>query len=388
MLTLIKNGEVYAPEYLGKKDILLAGGKVVKIQDNISLEASLEAEVIDASRKKIVPGFIDQHVHIIGGGGEAGFHSRTPELMLSKVIGAGVTTVVGLLGTDGNTRHVETLLAKAIGLEEEGISTYILTGSYAIPSTTLTGSVRRDIMFIDKVMGVKIAFSDHRSSRMTEQELTRLAADVRLAGMLSAKPGLIHMHMGDSPSRLDAVFNIMDKAEIPAKHFIPTHVTRNRDLFEQAKEFAKIGGRIDITAADIKPGINDDQIDPVKAIIECLDNGVSEENITMSSDGNGSMPVFDENRKLIGMGVGDLNTVFNCFRRLVKEENMPLEKALQFTTSNVAKVLEVYPQKGSIQENSDGDLLILDEDLNLDGVFAKGKKAMENGKILIKGTFE
>ena len=130
-MLLVKNAEVYAPEYLGKKDVLICGGKIEKIQDEIG-SLPVECEVLDAEGKMLTPGFIDQHVHITGGGGEGSFHTRTPELQLSELVENGITTVIGLLGTDGITRSVENLYAKTKALCEEGVSAYMLTGVMAI----------------------------------------------------------------------------------------------------------------------------------------------------------------------------------------------------------------------------------------------------------------
>ena len=44
------------------------------------------------------------HSHITGGGGEAGPASRCPEARLSELLDAGITTVVGVIGTDTVTR--------------------------------------------------------------------------------------------------------------------------------------------------------------------------------------------------------------------------------------------------------------------------------------------
>lgn len=390
MSVLIKNANVYAPKNLGLQDILIIGSKIVQMSSKIDSQPIVEylpdIEVLDAREKIIVPGFIDQHVHIIGGGGEMGFATRTPEVMLSKVIEAGVTTVVGLLGTDGDARSVEALLAKAKGLEEEGITTFIHTGSYKIPSVTITGSVIKDIMFIDKVIGVKMALSDHRSSHVTVDELTRLASDARLAGMLSRKPGLVHIHMGAGRDGLNQVMKVVEETDIPVAQFMPTHATRTRELFEQAKKFAKLGGRIDITSfAEENPR---EKIQPSKALIECIKEGIPPENVTISSDGNGSMPKYDSQGCIVGIGVGSLNTSQCVFNNLVKKEGLDISTALQFFTANVAKALSVYPRKGCIQKGSDADLVIMDRNLSLETVFAMGKKMLDQGEVIRKGTFE
>lgn len=182
MIKLIKNAEVYAPQYLGRRDVLIAADKICKIGEVIE-SSPIISEEIDATGKILFPGFIDSHVHIAGGGGEIGFGSRTPEIMLSDIINAGVTTVIGILGTDGITRSTQNLLAKAKSLEEEGITSFINLGSYHIPIKTLTGSIEEDIVFIDKIIGVgEIAISDHRSSQPSFEEISRIVSQAKLGG--------------------------------------------------------------------------------------------------------------------------------------------------------------------------------------------------------------
>lgn len=390
MAVLIQNGEIYSPEYCGKQDVLIIGSKVVCIDETIDAGAVAkllpDVEVVDAAGKWVMPGLIDQHVHLIGGGGEMGFATRTPEVVLSKVIEAGVTTVAGLLGTDGHARNVETLYAKAKGLEEEGITTLIYTGSYKLPTVTLTGSVARDIMFIDKVIGVKMALSDHRSSHFTFDELTRLASEVRVAGMLGGKPGIVHIHMGGGKSGLDLVFKAVAETDIPITQFLPTHVTRTEMLFDQARLFAKMGGRIDITSFGEMHGTG--RLKPSSAVAECIKDGVPLENVTVSSDGNGSVPRYDEQGNICGMGVGLLNTSLQTLKNLVFVEGLDVSTALRFFTTNPAKILGIYPAKGMICCGGDGDIVIMDKGLNLEAVFAKGRKMMDGGKVIARGTFE
>lgn len=390
LFTLLKNCDVYAPQHLGYNDILIIGDKIARIEPKIDVCTGVfQVEIIDAGGRKAVPGFIDPHVHMIGGGGEAGFYSRVPEIMLSGIVSAGITTLVGVLGTDGTTRHLESLLAKARGLETEGVTTYMFTGSYELPPQTITGSVRRDIIIIDKIIGVgEVAVSDHRSSEPTVQELKRLATEARLGGMLSGKPGLAHFHMGSGKDGLSKIIEAIETSEIPARHFYPTHINRKRELLDQAIDFAKLGGYIDMTAGVSPQNGFSGTVKPSRAIIECLDKGVPLERITMSSDGNGSMAVYNEAGKVERLLVTTLDSIHKEFKELVLEDGLALTKALHTVSTNTAALLGLYPLKGCIALDSHADIVLLDDELNIDMVFAKGVKLMENGTVVRKGTFE
>ncbi|MEA4849697.1 MAG: beta-aspartyl-peptidase, partial [Clostridiaceae bacterium] len=246
MFKILKGGRVLSPDDRGNKDLLIADKVVANIADSISPSKDYgDVEIIDITGKYVVPGFIDQHVHMIGGGGEAGYASRTPEIMLTRVTKAGITTLVGCLGTDGTTRHMASLLAKARGLEAEGISTYIYTGSYEVPTRTITGSVRNDLILIDKVLGCgEIAISDHRSAQPVKEDITKLAAESRVGGILSGKAGVLHLHVGDGKRKLGMLFEIIEETEIPITQFTPTHINRNPYLLEDGVKFAKLGGMI------------------------------------------------------------------------------------------------------------------------------------------------
>ena len=168
---LVKNVKLFDPQPMGKVDILVTNDRVAAVGNDLHPQIP-GLTVIDGTGKTAVPGFIDQHVHVTGGGGEGGFNSRTPELMLSTVIKAGVTTLVGLLGTDSYTKSVENVLAKTKEFNADGITAYCLTGAYVYPPVTVTGSVSKDIVYIKEILGCKLAISDHRCSRPTKEELS------------------------------------------------------------------------------------------------------------------------------------------------------------------------------------------------------------------------
>ncbi|WP_289146369.1 beta-aspartyl-peptidase [uncultured Megamonas sp.] len=387
--TLLKNAHVIAPEDLGVKDILVAGEKIAMIGEGLSLPAVYDCEVVDCEGNYVVPGFIDSHVHLIGGGGEGGYATRTPEIQLTDITTSGVTTVLGLLGTDGVTRHVASLLAKARGLEDEGITAYIYSGSYEIPTPTITGSVRNDIILIDKVIGTgEIAMCDHRSSQSPKEAYQQITAEARVGGMLSGKAGVVNMHLGDGEDGLKMLYEITKNGEIPKTQIIPTHVNRNKRLFKEAIEWAKQGGIMDVTSSVSPESGSSHSVKSSEAVKQALEAGVNIENITMSSDGNGSMPIFDEAGNNIGVGVASQISILNEFRDMVQKENIAITDAIKIITSNIAKFTKLYPKKGCLANNSDADVLVLDKDLQLQHVWARGTHMVENGKPIVFGTFE
>ncbi len=381
-MLLIKNAEVYAPEYIGKKDILVAGGKIERMED--TLPEFDGAEVIDATGKIVTPGIIDRHVHITGGGGEGSFKTQAPRVELSNLVEGGVTTVVGVLGTDGISRSVENLLAKAKALKEEGVSVYVCCGAYGYPSPTLTGDVSKDIMFVDEIIGLKLAVSDHRAPNINVDELIRVGSDVRTAGMLSGKPGIVCLHMGDDKKGLEPIFKALEETSIPIKTFQPTHCGRNQKLMRDAFKFAKMGGTFDVTCSQSEKKF----IEVAGVLKAAKEDGVPMEKVTISSDGFGSFSNYDEAGRLVSIGVAEVNTMYRQVVYQVKHEGMTLEEALTYATSNVAKALELYPMKGCVAAGSDADLLILNADLTMNGVIAKGTEMMKDGVVIKKGTYE
>jgi beta-aspartyl-dipeptidase (metallo-type) len=387
MATLLRGGDVFAPAPLGKKDVLILGTKIAAVSDPGKIQITgFPAMEEDASDKKVIPGFVDSHVHILGGGGEGGPATRAPEITIQSILDSGVTTVIGCLGTDGTTRHMESLLAKARGLEMEGATTYIFSGSYQFPVVTITGSVRSDIALIDKIIGAgEIAISDHRSSQPTFEEFVRLAAECRVGGMLGQKAGVLHCHVGDGQRRLELLFRLIKETEIPITQVIPTHVNRNPGLLDEAIRFTQQGGYMDLTAG-ADPGSDEGHISIAKSIKLCLEKSAPLDHITISSDGNGSMPVFDDSGRLTGLTVATQKSLWTNFRFLLEEKILGLEDSLKLFSTTPAAFYKLK-NKGEVKPGKDADILLLDKDYSLTASFAMGQKMMSDGRLLVKGTF-
>lgn len=390
MLTLIKGAELYAPHFLGRKDVLVCGSTIHQVSDSLDACPDYEIRVINGSGKYLFPGFIDSHVHILGGGGEGSYHTRTPEIMLTDITTGGVTTVVGCLGTDGTTRTMAALLAKARGLEEEGITTYVYTGSYQVPVRTVTDSVMDDQILIDKIIGTgEIAVSDHRSSQPTKEEFAKIVADTRVGGILSGKAGVVNVHMGDGRRRLSFLRYVLEETEIPPTNMLPTHINRSMALMQDGIDYARtLGGLIDLTTSSDPDYLDEDEVKASTGLKMALDAGVPEHQVTFSSDGQGSLPVYNQEGKFIGLGVGKVTSLYREFRDAVKVDGVPLEKALLPVTQNPAAILKLKG-KGRIAPGMDADLILADiNTLAVDTVLAKGRVMVEGGTPIVRGTFE
>jgi beta-aspartyl-dipeptidase (metallo-type) len=385
---LITGGELYAPQFLGKKDILIAGEKIVAIENEIDVSGieKLGLEVVHAAGKKVIPGLIDAHVHIAGAGGEGGPATRTPELLLSQMLTGGITSVVGCLGTDGITRTPDSVLMKAKGLKQEGVSAYIYTGSYQVPTPTITGSISRDLAIIEEVIGVgEIALSDHRSSCPSTPELIRLAGQSRVGAMLGGKSGVINIHMGDAKNPFKPIEEAVKNSELNFKQFYPTHCNRNHYIFKDAIVYGK-HGFVDVTASSY-PYFSEIEVKPSKAVKTFLSESVPLGHITMTSDGIGSLPGFDDDGNLVKLEMGLPSSIFYEMISMVRDEKLPLEIALSTVTSNVAAILKLK-NKGKLERNYDADIVVLNNDFNIEHVFARGTQMIQSGVLIHKGTYE
>lgn len=364
MLALLRNGDVYAPEPLGRKDVLLCGGKIGAVSqiDPRGAEAlGLEIDVLEAEGCLVTPGFLDPHMHLTGGSGEEGFASRTPEIQLSEIVPWGTTTVVGCLGLDATTRTLPGLLAKVRGLAEGGITAFLYTGHYGIPPTTFTGSVRNDLIVVREVIGVgEIAVSDHRAPQPDARELARLVIDAQAGGMLSGKAGVTHFHLGEDPDRLAPLRALLDEHRVKPELLYATHIHRTPELLGEAIALSKRGVFMDMDTAQ-------DVADPLR---RWFDEGGDPDRLSLSSDADGNAPwrLHDQLRAAL-------------------ESGLSLERLLPLVTSNTAEVLKLKT-KGRLEPGRDADVLVLKPgSLEVVHVVAGGRVLVRDGELLAREGF-
>lgn len=386
-IQLLRHADCFAPEPIGTVSVLVAAGTIIWIGDDLApLPATLDVAERDLGGRRLIPGFIDCHVHLTGGGGETGgARFRVPRVALSQLTRGGTTTAVGLLGTDDITRTTADLIATARGLGEEGITAYCYTGGYHYPPVTLTGSVSGDIALIDIVIGVgELALSDHRSSQPTLDELLRVASEAHVGGLVTGKAGTLHLHLGDGPRGLSLVQEALEQGEIPARVYNPTHVNRRSALFDEAMRLAEQGCTIDVTAFPVDDG--EDALSAEDAVVRYLDAGLPAERITVSSDVGGCLPTFDDAGNPTGMDVARPSSLSDCLAALV-DGGQALDRVLPAFTSNVADLLRL-PAKGRIEVGADADLVVLDDDNRPADVMARGRWHVIDGTAVVRGTFE
>ncbi len=383
MFKIIKNGRVYSPDDLGRKDILIVGEKIFSVEDRFSA-ASLPfpVETYDAEEKLVLPGIVDPHVHFIGGGGSAGLNSMAKEIAVEKIIEAGVTTAVGCLGFDRTSRRLETLLLKTRALEELGMTAFMMTGSFSLPSLTLTGSVEEDLVFIDKVIGVKLALGETLANWPEKRDIRNLLAECIRGGHLGGKAGFLQIHTGiQGKSWKKPMLEILGEMKVPLSRVIFTHVNRSADTLEEFMDYARAGGSIDLTAS-YTPAERPGSLTAAESLRRLGRAGIPFDRVTMSSDSNATRVLPDKRVKYL-----PVETIFQVTRELWLEGEIDRSRVARLVTENPARSLGLGGIKGRVEPGKHADLMILKEPFELDGLMLKGKWARKDGQTLIRDPF-
>lgn len=383
LLKLIKNARLYGEGEL--TDLLIGGKTLLTVGTHLGL-TGVDVEVNDVEGRSVIPGLVDQHVHLIGAPGDEGLASQTPEIFVEHFVSAGVTTAVGCLGFGRVTDNLRALYVKALCLDEQGITTYVYTGAFAVPSPTITGHIGEDIVIMQKVLGVKVAICDAYSSQPSIQELARIASEAYVAGLQAGKPGLVHVHVGHHGDPYQMLAEVQRVSGVPIAQFVPTHCNWSRSLVNGAKEYALNGGFVDFsTVLDPARG-SITSVRASEAVMELVHGGVALDRITLSCDGNVGMPLRLADGTKIGLYLERVGSLWSELRCLALE-GLGLRRAVALGSENPARRLKLYPQKGSLVPGADADIIVLNDDLTIHSTYARGVLAYADGKCVLKSQF-
>ena len=380
MLKLIRGGKVYAPEAIGECDILIANDCIISMGKHIEiLDDILECEIYDAHGMYVLPGIVDPHVHVSGGGGSSGLNSRVGDLDVNRIVEAGVTTVVGCLGFDRVSKSLKALLVKTLALNEQGISAYMMSGSYNLPSLTVTGSVEEDLVLLEKVIGVKLSLGESLGNWPTFEHIKNLLAECLRGGKLGGKAGFLQVHLGEGGNGWqERLLEICSEINLKPSRVVFTHCNRNADILNESCNYAKSGGIIDLTASfsnDEKPG----SLTVHESLIRLIKDKVPLDSITISSDSNATRKLPDGTIKYL-----PISNILEVMTHLLAEGSLRKEEVTSLFTKNCARVIGLDAKKGSLEPNKDADIIMLNQDFKLVSVLARGRWAMKNNETLIK----
>lgn len=368
---LIRSTDTYSPDPLGACDLLVVGEKIVRMGPDLSeLAVALGAQVVKTPGR-VLPGLIDQHMHYIGGGDGDGPNARQPEIPFTDIASSGITTAVGILGSEMEAKTLPVLLRRAHELDRLGLETFIYSGAMEVPGPSLTQSIRSDIVLIDKVIGAKAALAERIYPNMNFPALAQMAGQLMQARSASGKASVLHMHIGSLPHALRDLRRLFDEFAFPIEMAVPSHANRSLDrtpLFLEMCDLAKQGMVMDITCC-LGPldGLGAFGIDPVEAVKRALDAGVPLSNITLSGDTGVAVPSENGWRQV------PPSILFRDLRRLVEEAGLGWHAALLPFTRTIARVLGLSGRKGALQEAGDADMILLDEADNIAAVLARGR---------------
>ncbi|HEX4811441.1 MAG TPA: amidohydrolase family protein [Nonomuraea sp.] len=385
-LLVVRDAHVFAPDDLGIRDVLIAGEKVVAIDARLDL-GNLPVTELDASGRLVVPGLVDGHLHIIGGGGNEGYASRIPELWTGELVSAGITTVVAPPGLDMVAKNLDSILAKAHALESEGVTAYMMVGGFQRPFRTFTDSMLRDIFTVDKILGVKVALGETRASRFQDHELVELAAQLHWLAGATGKACVLHAHLGESEDPAGQLLHAMRESRVPPRRFHATHCNYTPDTMQAARQVALSGGYVDFNPI-LTPAFGHPRAVPVaQAILRTLEAGVDSDLVTMTTDGNASVPMTlaDGTR---GPYEKSLTWLWDAVVELVRSCGLPLTQALSFATANPARAWGLEERKGRVRVGGDADLLVIGPDLDITHVIARGRQVVADGRPTVMSLYE
>ena len=408
---VIKGGQVVTPQAVGEMDVGIRGEKIVAVgwSGTLSEQAT---QVIDASGKIVIPGGIEPHAHIgipvpSEWSGQPDIMTQPPQDASRAAAFGGVTTIVDFAG-DLSFAEVEDKTPKSImSVVEERRSVfrthaytdytfhYILAGEVA-PETI--GEIGEAIQ--EGIASFKI-FTTFHPIRVPYGHLWTIFAEVAKHGgimAVHAEEDEVVRYMTEKLKRegrdqgynLHLVHNNISE-DLAFRHIIRlaqhteagiyfVHTTAKEGVAAIAEaraagqpvygealhnylqftcdDYKKPGG----TAIHTYPAIK--FADDRDALIAGLMDGRLATTATDEYTTHKGPKLWGDTIETVCGGHNGIETRMPvAFTKFVAERNVSLQRFVDITSANAAKLLGLYPRKGAIQPGSDADIVLIDPDM-------------------------
>lgn len=393
MSLVIKNGILVTPFQTFKADIMVKEGIIVEISN--SIDPTSQDKVINADNKYVLPGGIDPHTHLAIQGTVDDFESGT-----QAAAAGGITTIINF--TDPKSNQAS-FLENLNEWKEKAKSSIIDYGFHSIINKC-DDSVLEEISKLPEngVTSIKLFMAYRGTNMIDDRQMYRLMKRASESGMITS----VHAENGDiidllieeelSKGNTDPIYHAYTRptsmeaeatnralkiAEVLDAPIYIVHVSSEAALDElkKAKQHGvKAYGEtcphyLVLSEEYLKMNIHDS----VKYICspplrtekdqQALWGGIKMGDISVIGSDHASHPY--KNGKILGeedftKAPNGLPGIENSYSLLyhfgVHEKRISLQRFVEITSYNAAKLFGLYPKKGTLEVGSDADIVIMD----------------------------
>lgn len=408
---VIRGGQVVTPHSVGELDIGIQGEKIVAVGWPGTLAADA-GRLIDARGKLVIPGGIEPHAHIgipvpPDWTGQAEVMTQPPEAASRAAAFGGVTTIIDFAG-DLSRKALSGLsrrpMLETIERRREAFRTHCYTDfafHYIIAGEVRPETVGEIREALEEGLGSFKIFTVNHPVRVPWGHLWSVFAEVAKHG------GIMAVHAEDEDIVQYMTAKLKREGQDQGYNLHLVHNNLSEDLaFRNVLRLARHTGVgvyfVHVTAKEGVTAIEEARSEEQAVYGEALHNYLQFTCEDYQKPGGTAIHTYpaikfadDRDALIAGMLDGRLATTATdeyttykgpklwgdtietvcgghngietripvAFTKLVVERNMSLQRFVDVTSANAAKILGLYPQKGAIQPGSDADLCLIDPTL-------------------------
>ena len=380
---VILHGNIITPfQLLENKAIFIEKGKIIEIKDEkeINTATLMEAEIIEAQDKFVVPGYIDIHLH--GGGGYDfmdGNYQAIQQIALTHVR-FGTTSLLSTTMTATEGQIIQSLKsireAKLKGTGGAEILGVNLEGPYINPEKK-GAQKEEDIR--------EPSIEEFTKFKQASGDLIRLVTIApEIPGAIDFIKYLYKQGIIASVGHTNATY-VQTQAGIQAGL---SHVTHTFNAMRELhhREPGVVGAALtspELTVEVIADGIH---IHPI--VLKILTKIKEGEKVVLITDAMRAAGLKEGTYDLGGQEVivtkgqarlkdetlaGSVLTMDKAVKNMVNKIGIQLPKAIQMASFNPARSIGIDDKKGSLEPGKDADIVILNKNLETELTIVAGK---------------